>query len=129
MRSTIVTIAVGILCLMCLTDAQPLQARPDKWQAPPEAAAKANPEAKNPAAPAVGRKAYMHSCVTCHGEDGAGGNNGAANLRSTEVQSQSDGALFWKISNGNTSEGMPSFASLPETERWDIVTFLRTLKQ
>jgi hypothetical protein len=44
------------------------------------------------------------------------------------VQEQSDGALFWKISNGNTPAGMPSFASLPETDRWDVVTFLRTLK-
>jgi|SRR5580692_5161743 mono/diheme cytochrome c family protein len=129
MKSIIAFSAAGMLFLIGLTGAQPLQATPDKWQAPPDAAAKPNPEARNSAAPATGRKAYMHACVTCHGDDGGGQNNGAADLRSAEVQSQSDGALFWKITNGNTSEGMPSFASLPETERWDIVTFLRTLKQ
>jgi len=70
----------------------------------------------------------MRTCVGCHQEDGSGKDTGAANLRSPEVQAQSDGALFWKITNGNSEAGMPSFASLPETDRWDVVTFLRTLK-
>jgi mono/diheme cytochrome c family protein len=115
--------------LLCLTFIQTLHATADKWQAPPEAAAIPNPEAKNTAAPGAGRKAFMRACVNCHGEEGAGQENGAADLRSAEVQSQTDGALFWKISNGNTANGMPAFASFRETERWDIVTFLRTLKK
>jgi mono/diheme cytochrome c family protein len=130
MRTTIRLIALGIMCsLVFVIFMQTLHATADKWQAPPEAAATPNPEAKNPAAPAAGRKAFMRTCVSCHGEDGAGQDNRAADLRSAEVQSQSDGALFWKITNGNLNNGMPSFASLPETERWDIVTFLRTLKK
>jgi mono/diheme cytochrome c family protein len=114
--------------LVCLGLAQTSNPPKEKWEAPADAAAKPNPEAKNPDAPALGRKLYMRTCVGCHEEDGSGKDTGAANLRSSEVQAQSDGALFWKISNGNTSAGMPSFASLPETDRWDVVTFLRTLK-
>jgi hypothetical protein len=30
---------------------------------------------------------------------------------------QSDGALFWKITNGNPDRGMPSFSKLPELQR------------
>jgi mono/diheme cytochrome c family protein len=114
--------------LVCLAIAQTAKPTADKWEAPADAAAKPNPEAKNPDAAAVGRKLYMRTCVGCHEEDGSGKDTGAANLRSPEVQAQSDGALFWKVSNGNTAAGMPSFASLPETDRWDVVSFLRTLK-
>jgi mono/diheme cytochrome c family protein len=59
----------------------------------------------------------------------AAANTAAADLCGAETQGQSDGALFWKITNGNTANGMPSFAALPEAGRWDIVTFLRTLKE
>jgi mono/diheme cytochrome c family protein len=44
------------------------------------------------------------------------------------VQLQSDGTLFWKITNGNTGKGMPAFSKLPEPERWQIVMYLRELK-
>src|SRR5512146_375891 len=120
--------AFALTSMVYLGIAQTAKPPADKWEAPADAAAKPNPEAQNPDAPAVGRKLYMRTCVGCHEEDGSGKDTGAANLRSPEVQSQSDGALFWKISNGNTAAGMPSFASLPETDRWDVVTFLRTLK-
>jgi|GEM_PF-1808268 mono/diheme cytochrome c family protein len=120
--------AFAVTTMVCLGIAQTAKPPADKWEAPADAAAKPNPEAQNPDAPAVGRKLYMRTCVGCHEEDGSGKDTGAANLRSSEVQSQSDGALFWKVSNGNTAAGMPSFASLPETDRWDVVTFLRTLK-
>lgn len=120
--------AFAFISLVCLGIAQTSNPPADKWQAPADAAAKPNPEAKNPDAPAVGRKLFMRACVGCHEEDGSGKDTGAANLRSPEVQAQSDGALFWKISNGNSAAGMPSFASLPEAQRWDVVTFLRTFK-
>ncbi|HKW27602.1 MAG TPA: c-type cytochrome [Terriglobales bacterium] len=114
--------------LVCLGIAQTDNPPAKKWEAPADAAAKANPESKNPDAQANGRKLYMRTCVGCHEEDGSGKDTGAANLRSPDVQAQSDGALFWKVTNGNSEAGMPSFASLPETDRWDVVTFVRTLK-
>lgn len=120
--------AFALTTLVCLGIAQTAKPSTDKWEAPADAAAKPNPEAKNPEASATGHKLYMRTCVGCHEEDGSGKDTGAANLRAPEVQAQSDGALFWKITNGNSAAGMPSFASLPETDRWDVVTFLRTLK-
>jgi mono/diheme cytochrome c family protein len=100
----------------------------DKWVAPPNAAAKTNPLAGDAEAVAGGRKLFLRSCAECHGEDGTGVQEGVANLQTPVVQKQSDGTLFWKISNGNVKKGMPAFARLPEAQRWQIVSFLRTLK-
>ena len=124
----LIVAAFAFASLVCLGLAQTSNPPAKKWEAPADAAAKPNPEAKNPDAPAAGRKLYMRTCVGCHEQDGSGKDTGAANLRSSEVQAQSDGALFWKISHGNSDAGMPAFAALPETERWDVVTFVRTLK-
>ncbi len=99
------------------------------WQAPAEAAHKANPLAKRPQLAGGGRKLFMRNCVECHGED-AGGleRKHSANLRLPAVQEQSDGTLFWKITNGNQGRGMPSFSQIPEMQRWQIILYLRTLR-
>ena len=38
-----------------------------------------------------------------------------------------EGALFWFITKGDVKDGMPAWAGLPEKERWQIVTYLKTL--
>jgi hypothetical protein len=48
-------------------------------------------------------------------------------MLSRRVQPETDGALFWKISSGDTRAGMPSFSYLPAPERWQLVLHLRSL--
>jgi mono/diheme cytochrome c family protein len=99
------------------------------WQAPPPAVAKKNPLATRPAAAAGGGKLFARNCVECHGQDGSGlVKKSSADLQLPIVQTQSDGALFWKITNGNPDHGMPSFSRLPELQRWQLVLHLRTLR-
>jgi mono/diheme cytochrome c family protein len=99
------------------------------WQAPIEAASKKNPLSEKPQAAAGGKKLFLRNCVECHGEDGSGIiKKHAADLQLPLVQKQTDGILFWKITNGNTDRGMPSFSNLPEMQRWQLVLFLRTLR-
>jgi mono/diheme cytochrome c family protein len=99
------------------------------WSAPASAAQKLNPLADKPGATAGGKKLFLRNCVECHSKDGNGiAKKHSADLQLPVVQQQSDGALFWKITNGNTGRGMPSFSKLPEMERWQLVLFLRTLK-
>ena len=109
--------------------AQNLGYQPDpRWQAPAEAAARANPLAGRPELAAGGRKLFLRHCAQCHGESGeGGGRKNAADLQLPAVQGQSDGTLHWKITNGNPDRDMPSFARLPELQRWQLVLYLRQL--
>ena len=96
------------------------------WMAPLTAAAKANPFAKRTDASAGGQKVFQQRCSTCHGEDGRGSSR-APDLTRSDVQAQTDGALFWKISGGNTRAGMPAFSFLPEAQRWQLVLRVRSM--
>ncbi len=99
------------------------------WRAPAEAVSRPNPLASRPEAAAGGEKLFKRNCVECHGENGSGlAKKNAADLLLPEVQAQSDGTLFWKITNGNTDRGMPSFSRLPELQRWQLVLYVRKLK-
>jgi len=117
------------LLIAPLVLAQNLNYRQDPtWRVPAEAVEKKNPLAEQPELAAGGRKLFLRICVECHGRSGEGVKKNAADLQLPVVQGQSDGALFWKITNGNPDRGMPSFSRLPELERWQIVLHLRTLR-
>jgi hypothetical protein len=121
--------SAGILMFAVVGAGQNLLYWPDPtWHAPEMMAAKPNPLADNPQAMPGERKLFLRNYAECHNKNGTGvPNKHAAHLQLPIVQHQSDGALFWKITNGNTGRGMPSFSKLPERERWQLVLFLRTL--
>lgn len=95
-----------------------------EWLAPTAVVERANPLAGRSDTVTGGRKIYQQRCAACHGEDGHGSQK-APDLTQNVVQAQSDGALFWKISSGNSRQGMPSFSFLPEPQRWQLVQYLR----
>ena len=97
-------------------------------QAPPKAAARPNPMEDNERARRAGAKLYARECASCHGMN-AQGTEKAPPLRSAEAYQAPAGALFWILESGSLRRGMPSFAHLPEPQRWQIVTFLRSLNQ
>ena len=122
-------ISFWLLLLVPMALAQNLNYRQDPaWRAPAEAAEKKNPLAEQSELAAGGKKLFTRICVQCHGKSGEGVKKNAADLQLSIVQAQSDGALFWKITNGNPDRGMPSFSRLPELQRWQIVLHLRTLR-
>jgi mono/diheme cytochrome c family protein len=126
----LILIVSCVLALFAATVGQNLLYWPDPtWRAPEAIAAKPNPLAQKRWAAAGGKKLFLKNCAECHDKDGNGlVKKHSADLQLPVVQQQSDGALFWKITNGNTGRGMPSFSKLPELERWQLVLFIRTLK-
>jgi mono/diheme cytochrome c family protein len=94
---------------------------------PEKARARQNPLEGDPDAVKAGRKLFEQRCAECHGQEGQGGKKGPS-LRAQEVQQAPPGALFWTLSNGVVRRGMPDWSKLPEPERWQIVTYLRTLR-
>jgi mono/diheme cytochrome c family protein len=120
---------VSVLAIAPLVFAQNVNYQQDpKWRAPAEAAVKKNPLAEKAELAAGGRKLFKRNCAECHGEAGQGLKK-AADLQLAVVQEQTDGALYWKITNGNPDHGMPSFSGIPELQRWQIVLYLRSLKR
>ncbi len=101
---------------------------------PAEAAALANPVRLTDESVAAGATIYAQNCAVCHGETGEGDGPAAAalekkpaNLHADHVQELSDGALFWIITHGKPDTPMPPWDNiLTETERWEVVNFLRT---
>jgi mono/diheme cytochrome c family protein len=93
--------------------------------APPSAAEKRNPLEGNEQAQRAGAKLYANRCASCHGNNREGREN-VPPLNLPEVQKAASGTLFWVLRNGSLHRGMPSFAHLPEAQRWQIVTLLKS---
>lgn len=94
-------------------------------QAPRRAAAMTNPLEGNERARLAGAKLFARECASCHGENGVGGLGKAPPVRQNEVYGAAPGALFWVLRNGSLNRGMPSFAHMPEPQRWQIITWLQ----
>ncbi len=96
-------------------------------QAPARYTDRRNPLAGGEQARLAGAKLFARECASCHGHDGQGIGK-APRLKRSDVAEASPGALFWVLRNGSLYRGMPSFAHLPEAQRWEIITFLQETK-
>jgi mono/diheme cytochrome c family protein len=85
-----------------------------------------NPYAGQPEAIAAGNVLFEENCAKCHGSD-AEGRHRRPSLRSERVARATDGELAWLLRNGSLRKGMPTWSSLPEPERWQLIAFLRSL--
>jgi len=111
-----------------------LQNKP--WAVPDAAAKKANPVKADATSNAAGKVLWGQHCASCHGKAGLGDGSKAAQLETTPpdfskaiVQGQSDGALFFKTSEGRGD--MPSFKKkIPDQEDiWNLVNYMRSFKK
>jgi mono/diheme cytochrome c family protein len=93
---------------------------------PAKAAARQNPLESDPEAVAAGAKLFEQRCAECHGAKANGGKKGPS-LRAEEVQQATPGSLFWVMTNGVVRKGMPVWSRLPEPQRWQLVTYIKSL--
>ena len=108
-------------------------AQSSPWVAPKEADNLKNPFSGNTSVLAEAKSLYTANCGPCHGDKGKGDGPAAAGLNprpadhtSLAVQKQTDGAIFWKLSEGKAP--MPGYKKIfSEQQRWELVSYIRTL--
>jgi glucose/arabinose dehydrogenase len=120
---TLAIYAIPALFLPCQLPAQDAHFH----NAPASSVHQENPYAGKQAAVAEGAKLYAQNCAACHGANGQGTGN-IPPISEGPTQTVPDGEVFWFITTGSINNGMPAWASLPEEQRWQIVTFLKSLK-
>jgi len=98
-------------------------------KAPGKAVARRNPLDHDPDAVAAGAKLFEMHCAECHGASGEGGTGSkkGPSLRVNDVQQATPGSLFWLLTNGVVRRGMPVWSKLPEPQRWQLVSYIKSL--
>ncbi len=125
----------ALLLLASLTVRVKAQTKPYvPWVAPHEAREVKNPLKKTPDVLAAGAETFRENCEVCHGPQGDGNGPTAktltikpANFTDPKLMAlETDGSLFWKMSKGRGA--MPTWEDqLSETERWQLVVYIRSL--
>jgi mono/diheme cytochrome c family protein len=95
-------------------------------KAPEKARNRANPLENDPDAVPAGAILFAEHCAECHGEAAQGGKKGPR-LQAPEVQGATPGAIFWILTNGVVRKGMPVWSKLPEPQRWQLVSYIKSL--
>lgn len=91
-----------------------------------------NPFPANSERLAVGKDVYTNHCQKCHGVNGDGKGEKAAELSvapgdfqdESKMNSQTDGELYWQVTKGRRP--MPAFGGkLSDQQRWEVVDYIR----
>lgn len=136
-KSLLSAIIILIACIFTVSTITGFRPSQDKkpWLVPDAAKNKKNPIASNAESIAAGKALWSTHCKSCHGSKGQGDGPKAAQLKTepgnfskADEQTQSDGSLFYKTSEGR--DDMPSFKKkIPDQDDiWSIVNYIRTLK-
>jgi mono/diheme cytochrome c family protein len=129
-------IIVAVSGLFLLTAAFKANQQPKPWPVPDKAAKTPNPVKSSAESISSGKALWTQHCSSCHGKTGLGDGTKAAQLKTqpndltvASFQSQSDGSIYYKISEGR--DDMPSFKKkIPDAnDIWDLVNYMRTLKK
>ncbi len=125
--------AVGMLVALAAVQGTARAQTAAEWVAPQRASQRANPLSADTRSANTGKKLFERECQKCHGSAGHGDGPQAkfldtqpGDLTSAAARSQSDGALFWKISEGR---GRMPKAMLNERELWCVVNYVRVLQR
>jgi len=96
-----------------------------KSKVPDKDRARENPYDTQAMAIAAGAKLFRQNCSACHGSE-ATGTASKPSLHTDRVRTATPGELEWLLKNGSMKNGMPSWSPLPEQQRWQIVSYLKS---
>ena len=131
-------LVLALLLVMFPAQAQQGQAPskaepPAQYTIPVEAARQVNPVKPTPESLAQGKKLYGFDCAMCHGTNGDGKGEVAADMKKVTdftdpdaLKNATDGELFYIIKNGKGD--MPSEGSrVKPNELWNLVNYVHSL--
>ena len=132
-RSNLLQTVMVVLCLLFGGVSGNQIYGQSNWKAPQSADNLKNPYAGNTTATAAGKTLYKQFCVICHGDKGKGDGLAGMNLKprpanftKEAIQAQTDGAIYWKITEGKAP--MAAYkAVLTDQQRWQLVNYIRQL--
>lgn len=124
-----------VAVVLILIGSNKINAQVNHWVAPKSSNSLVNPYKSNASATAEGKKIFNQMCFICHGLQGKGNGTAGvslvpkpANFLAITVINETDGAIFWKL-----TEGRPPMASykelLTEEQRWKLVNYIRVLEK
>ena len=128
---------LGVLMVLALVGvrvaaAQQTEPNPP-WPVPEDAKKVKNPVKPTPEVLTAAAQRFRENCALCHGKTGAGDGPAAKSLNrkpadftdAKTMKKATDGELFWKITTGRLP--MPTWSQFSDTERWELVDYIRTL--
>ena len=113
----------------------PQKVTPPSYAAIPDSAAKqTNPVKPSPESLARAAKWWTLDCAMCHGKDGNGKGDVAADMKlkiadftdPATLKDRTDGELFYIIKNGH-QDMPPEGPRVKLEENWDLVNYVRSL--
>jgi mono/diheme cytochrome c family protein len=113
-------------------------ANPSGWQLPPDAEDTKNPLAVDAKLLATGKAIFGDKCRRCHGPGGLGDGpdsdpDARENMDLTDPKTadrNSEGIVFYKVSNGRRRPKMPAFKEeLSKEQIWAVVAYVQTLRK
>jgi mono/diheme cytochrome c family protein len=140
----IIVRVVSALVLLCFAVSAQEESKPAataaattaaaEFKIPPDAAKAPNPVKPTPTSLAQGKKMYGFDCALCHGKDGDGKGDLAADMNlkladyrdSAALKDMTDGEMFYIIKNGKGQMTGEADRVKPE-EIWNLVNYVRSL--
>ena len=129
-------VSIALVFLAALSAQQtPQKVTPPSYAAiPVEAARQANPVKSSPESLDRGKKWWGVDCAMCHGKNGNGKGDVAADMKlkivdftdPSTLKDRTDGELFYIIKNGH-QEMPPEGPRIKPEENWDLVNYVRWL--
>lgn len=95
---------------------------------PQSARVQVNPIRKSASAVHQGQKIFRTHCAQCHGENAEGSTRAPTLVSSRVQQVATEGDLHWLLVNGNRERGMPSWSKLGDTQIWQVIRYVRSLR-
>ena len=136
MKTKLLTPSLSLIMITVLIAGFKIGKQKDPWPVPDKYVKMANPVKSDAESKKTGKAVWAKHCQSCHGKSGAGDGPKAAQLKTeagnfttAEFQKQTDGAVFYKTSEGR--EDMPSFKKkIPDADEiWSVINYVRTMKK